>query len=172
MSASLPLRRIDRRSVALIGLGLQCDVAVRRLVLIARRQDKNFATLAVVRAGRPDVFQRRLPDVHYVAGDRALVGGRNLKYHWTDILSIEEGHEVDRVGIRRERLVFPIQEARPVDDLVPRAFGLADHGLVHEIGVDGWHPPDDGLDCTPLNGAEDKVVAGKMLRVRRSRRAN
>ena len=41
-----------------------------------------------------------------------------------DVLRVEERHEVDRVGVRRQRLVLPVRQARPVDDLVEGAPGL------------------------------------------------
>ena len=70
---------------------------------------------------------------------------RNLQHHRPDILGVVEGHEIDRVGVGRERLVLPTDGPRPIDDLVEVAFGVV-HRLEHQLGIDRRHAPDDGLD--------------------------
>ena len=106
-----------QQRIALIVAGRQRDIAVRHLLLVARRQDQIFAARALVDAGRADVFQRRLPGVHDAAVDDAIVGRRDLDHH-RPVLRVEEGHEVDDVRIGRQRLVLPVEQAGPVDDLV------------------------------------------------------
>ena len=64
-------------------------------------------------------------------------------------LRVDEGHQVDGVRVRRQRLVLPVGQRRPVDDLVERRFQA--HGrLVHQIEVDDRHPPEKGVDATAL----------------------
>ena len=43
---------------------------------------------------------------------------RRIQYHWTDFFRVEERHEVDRIRIRGEGLIFPVEQAGPIDDLV------------------------------------------------------
>jgi hypothetical protein len=88
-------------------------------------------------------------------------GGRHLNHHRPDILRVEEGHEVDRVRIGRQCLVFPIERARPVDELIDLTFGLSEHLLKHEIVVDRRHSPDNGLNCAPLDGAPAPIASGE-----------
>ena len=87
-----------------------------------------------------------------------VVGGRNLQHHGPDILGVEEGHEVDHVGVGRERLVFPVRQTRPIDDLIGLALGAADHRLKHQVEIDRRHAPDDRLDSATLDGATGKFV--------------
>jgi hypothetical protein len=67
-----------------------------------------FAARALVGAGRTDVLQRGLPRIHDAAVDDAVAGRRNLD-HDRSVLRIEERHEVDHVGIGRQRLVLPVE---------------------------------------------------------------
>ena len=100
-------------------------------------------------ASRTDILQWRLPAIHDTSGDRPVIGGRNLEHHWSGLRRVKEGHEVDGVGVGRQRLVLPVQQARPIDDLVPAALRLGRHRLVHEIGIHCRHAPNDGLDAPP-----------------------
>ena len=50
-------------------------------------------------------------------------GRRDLDHH-RPVLGVEERHEVDDVGIGRQRLVLPVEQAGPVDDLVGLAAEL------------------------------------------------
>jgi hypothetical protein len=79
---------------------------VAALLLLAWRQNEVPATVALVETGGPDV------------------------------LRVDERHQVDRIGIGGKRLILPVREVRPADDLVEDAFGITVHRLVHEIVVD------------------------------------
>ena len=128
------------------------------------RQDQVFPALAFVDASRTYILQRHLPGVHDGAVDYTVIGGRNLQHHGTGVLGVEERHQIDHVGIRCERLVLPVRQAPPVDDLVGLAAEL-EHLLVHEVVIDGRHAPDDRLDSPTLDVATG--VVGRSLRVRR-----
>jgi hypothetical protein len=77
------------------------------------------------------------------------------------VLRIEERHEVYHVGIGRLRLVFPIREPRPQDDLVVLSL-QAYHRLIHQGEIDDRHAPAHGLDGAPLNGPAGEFVSGKI----------
>jgi hypothetical protein len=94
-------------------------------------------------------------------------GRRDFQHHWTGVLRVEERHQIDHVRIRRERLVLPVRQARPIDNLIGLALGAADHRLKHPVEVDHRHTPDDGLDRAPLDGAAGEIVCGETLCVRR-----
>ena len=82
-----------QQGVALVGLRLQYDVALRRIARVSRRQDQIFAALAFVDAGRADIFQRSLPTIVDASGDRAVGSSRrNLHHHRSDVLRIEQRH--------------------------------------------------------------------------------
>ena len=81
--------------------------------------------MPLIETGRTDVLERRLPAVHHGAGDRAVVGRRNLEDHRADVLGREERHRVDDVDVGRQRLVLPVGGPRPVDDLVERTLRVA-----------------------------------------------
>jgi hypothetical protein len=155
--------------VPLIGVSLQCEIAGGNLLFVAGRQHEVFAPFAFIKAGRSDVLDGRLPAIVDRAGDRAFVGGWDFEHHGPGILGIEEGDEIDRVRIRSESLVFPVEKTRPVDDLVAAftGFGVPDHGLVHEVEIHRWSSPDDGLSRAPLDAAASEVLERKSLRGRR-----
>jgi hypothetical protein len=81
-----------------------------------------------------------LPDIHHRAVDHAIVGQRDFQHHWTGVLRVEERHQINHVGIRRERLVFPIRQARPIDHLIGLALGAADHRLKHRSRLTAGMP--------------------------------
>ena len=128
-----------------------------------------FAAFALVGARRPDILQRHLPNVHHRPVDHAVVGRRDFQHHRAGVLGIEERHQINHVGIRSERLVLPVRQARPIDDLIGLTLGAADHRLEHQLRVDRRHAPDDRLDCAPLNGAAGEILGRKILRLRRCR---
>jgi hypothetical protein len=55
------------------------------------------------------------------------VGRRQVEHDWP-VFGIEEHHEIERVGIGRERLILPIQWATPVDGFADLAFVLLSIG--------------------------------------------
>ena len=79
------------------------------------------------------------------------------------VLGVEERHEVERVGVRHQRLVVPVQGLSPVDDLVHLARRLAEHLLTHQIVVDRGHAPDDRLDGTPLQRVLGQLRTGRRV---------
>lgn len=94
-----------------------------------------------------------LPRVVDAACDRgALFRGRNLQHHRPDILRIEEGEDVNRIRIWSQRLVFPAERSRPIDDLVEVRFGIL-HRLKHQLCVDRRHSPDNRLDRAAVQRA-------------------
>ena len=95
--------------------------------------------------------------------EAVVVRRRNLQHHRPDVLRVEERHEVDRVGVGRERLVLPGQRPRPVDDLVEVAARPVDHRLEHELVVDRRHAPDDGLDGAAVQGAFRELIDAGLL---------
>ena len=105
--------------------------------------------------------------VHDAAVEHAIVGRRNLQHDWPDILRIEERHEIDHVRVGRERLVPPVQQTGPKEDLVELALHLADHLLVHEVIVDHRHAPDDGFDRAAVDGAVGDLLGREVLCLRR-----
>jgi hypothetical protein len=90
-------------------------------------------------SSRTYILQRHLPGVHDGAVDYTVIGGRNLQNHGTGVLGVEERHQIDHVGIRCERLVLPVRQARPVHDLVGLAAEL-EHLLVHEVVMTAGMP--------------------------------
>src|SRR6478736_8747239 len=153
------------QGIALIIAGRQNDKAIWRRALMARRRDQIIAARAPVRAGRADILQCGLPGVHDAAVYDAIAGRRNLDHHWP-ILRVEEGHEVDDIGVGSQGLVAPVEQTRPVNNPVGLATELK-HLLVHEVGIDRGHSPDHSLDGPALEGTARKVVCGEVLPVRR-----
>jgi hypothetical protein len=86
-----------------------------------------------------------------LADDGATIGRRNLQHDRSHFFRIEEGREINDVGVGRKRLGLPIEQARPIQHLVFFAFGLTQHSLVHEIHIDCRHAPDDGFYGAGLN---------------------
>ena len=160
--AAAPGDRPKQSITLIIGRG-QADIALWRLLFIAWRQDQIFAACTLVDAGRANIFERCLPGVHDAAVDDAIARRGYLDHHGA-VLRVEESHEVDDVRIGRQRLVSPVEQSGPVDDLV----GLAaefEHLLVHEVIIDRWHAPDDGLDGTALDGAPQQFLSRAILRL-------
>ena len=146
--------------------GPQRDIALGNGAGVARRQDQILAAFARVGAGGTRVLQRHLPNVDDVAVERSVVARRrNLEHDRSGILGVEERHEVDRVRIGRERLVVPVERARPIDDLVHLARSLGEHLLQHQVVIDGRHAPVDGLDGAALDRALGELVGHQRLRV-------
>src|SRR5580704_10890158 len=82
-----------QQSVTLVVGRLQCKVAGRRLLLVARRQDEVLAALPFVQSGWPDVLDGGLPAIINGPGDGAVRACRwNLEHDRADILRIEKGH--------------------------------------------------------------------------------
>jgi hypothetical protein len=144
-----------QESIALVVVCLQGDVTGRRLVLVSRRQDQVLPSLALVQAGWSHVLDGRLPAIVDRTGDGASVRRWDFEHDWTDVLRVEEGHEVDGVGVGSKGLILPVEQARPIDDLVATLAGLGvvDHGLVHAVEVHGGCASDDGLNGTALDHA-------------------
>ena len=93
-----------------------------------------------------------MPDGDDVAVERSVgVAGRQVEDDRL-VLGVEEHHEVERIGIRRERLVARIERPPPIDDLTDPAVGLAQHFLQHQVVVHGRHAPDHGFGRTLLEG--------------------
>jgi hypothetical protein len=69
---------------------------------------------------------------------------------------------------RSQRLVLPVRKARPVDDLVERAF-CPQHGLDHAVEVNDRHAPVDGLNRAALDGAVEYRLRWSVLRLRQLR---
>jgi hypothetical protein len=72
-------------------------------------------------------------------------------------MRIEERHEVDRIGVRRQRLVHPVERTAPIDDLINLGLRLSQHFLPHQFVVDGGHAPDHGLDGAARDGTAGQV---------------
>jgi hypothetical protein len=102
-----------------------------------------------------------LPDIHDGAGDRAVIGGWNLEHHRPHVFRVDERRQVDRIGVRSQSLDLPVRKARPVGDLIEAAL-VARQCLVHELEVDGWHAPVDGLDGAALHRASSQLVGGEL----------
>jgi hypothetical protein len=119
---------------------------------VAGRQDEVLAALALVNPSRADIFDGGLPVVHDAAVDCSLVSGWDLQHHRADVLGVDEGHQVDDVGVGRQGLVLPVQQARPVHELVEVGLGVTDGRLEHHPVVDRRHAPDDRLHRTPHDG--------------------
>ena len=160
------LQHRAQQGVALIGVRRHRDVAGGHFVrVVAGRQNQVLAALALVHAAGSDILDGGLPVVHDAAVEHAVVGRRNLQHHRADVLRVDERHQIDHVGIRRERLVLPVEQARPVENLVEAAFDLADHLLVHEVVVDRRHAPDHRLDGAALDAAAGQIFGGEILRM-------
>jgi hypothetical protein len=86
-----------------------------------------------------------------------------LEDHGTDVLRVEEGHEIDDIWVGRERLVLRVQEARPVEDLVVVTLGFVDHLSIHEVVVDGGHAPDRGLDSPTVYRVVSEIFSGEFI---------
>ena len=79
-SASLPLRSTEpNKSIALISVGTERDVAVRDFADEVRRQDEALAASPLIDAGGSNIFDCRLPEVHDAAVQGAAVGRRDLE---------------------------------------------------------------------------------------------
>ena len=138
--------RPDQR-VAAPRIRLQRLIARGHLVFVARRQHQQFDTGALVDAEQSTILERLLPDIDDVGVERAVYTcRRNLDHDRPNIPGVEEGHEIQRVGIGRQRLVLPVQRLAPIDHLVHFPWRLGQHFLQHEIVVDDGHAPDHSLD--------------------------
>ncbi|MCY1510585.1 hypothetical protein D9M68_449670 [compost metagenome] len=144
------------------GVRAKRNEALRHLAHVVRRQDQVLAALAFVRSLRPGILKRHLPGVDDVAGDRSAFGRRDLDDDGP-VLHVPERHEVDRVRVRRQRLVLPVDRPRPVDDLVDLGLGLRKRLLQHQVGVDRRHAPDDRLRRPALDGAALKIFRRNVL---------
>ena len=78
--------------------------------------------------------------------------------------------EIDRVRVRRERLVLPIDGTRPIDNLVVVSFGVL-HRLKHQLSIDRRHAPDDSLERAamqrPLGQFSRRLLSFSPARPRR-----
>src|SRR6185369_6227482 len=135
----------------------QSDKSIGHRVFVAGRQDQVFAALSRVDTCWSNILKWRLPDVHDAASDRAAVGRRDLDNHRTHLRRVEEGHHVDSIRVGGQCLVLPVEQTRPVDDLIPISFRLAHHRLVHEIGIHRRHAPNDSLDCAAVHGPANQL---------------
>jgi len=79
---------------------------VRSVLRIAGREDYILAAFAFVHTRRPDILERVLPSIVDAARDRSVVSRWNLQHDGT-VRRVVERHEIDRVRIRRERLILP-----------------------------------------------------------------
>ena len=131
---------------------------------MVRGQNQVFAALALVHSSGSDILERALPRVVDTAGDRSPTGGRDLQHDRSNLFRIVERKEVDRVRVRGECLVFPVERTRPTDDLVPRTSSLHCR-LVQKLEIDRRHAPDDVLDRPPLDGAMGQFVRREILRL-------
>jgi hypothetical protein len=118
-----------------------------------------------------DILQGRLPEIHDGTSDRPFIRRRNLKHHRAHVLRVDEGREVDGVGVRGQGLYPPVGKVRPVDYLVETSLGPAHARLEHEVVIDRRHSPNDGLDGPALDGASSKLLVREELwRLRHGRR--
>ena len=92
-----------------------------------------------------------LPAVRHRPGDlRALIRWWNLEHQRpTTSFVLMEAITRNHIGIRRERLIFPIRQSRPIDDVVQCAAG-ADHRLPHAIEIHRRNSPSTCFDGLPL----------------------
>ena len=72
-------------------------------------------------------------------------------------LRVEKRQKIERLGIRCQRLVVPVEGTAPINDLVDRALGLVEHLLEHQVVIGRRHAPDDRLDRTALDGTLGEV---------------
>ena len=87
------------------------------------------------------------------AGDRTVIRRRDLEHYGTNVLGAEERHEVDGIGVWRQKLVLPVGRPRPVKDLVDGTLSVTDHRLRHQFEVDDGNAPDDRLDGPAMHRA-------------------
>jgi hypothetical protein len=82
--------------------------------------------------------------------NRTSAARRNLQHHWTTSFVLKKGVEIDHVGMRRERLVFPVQQARVLEHPVLP-------GPMHDVLIKIWklrrHAPDYTLGSTATDCA-------------------
>ncbi len=92
-----------------------------------------------------------MPGIDDVAVERgAALCGRQIENNGT-IPRGEESHEIESIGIGRQRLVLPIQWPAPIDDLPNLAWRLGQHLLAHQVIIDDRNSPYDSLDGLPLD---------------------
>ncbi len=128
------------------GVGLQREEASGDFVFVAGGKDEVFAALAFVGAEEAGVSEGHLPEGDDLSVKGAVVVAGGKVEDDGAVFGVDEGDEVERVGVGREGLVPGVERASPVDDLADFAGGLGKHLLEHEVVVDGGHAPDDGLD--------------------------
>ncbi len=86
--------------------------------LVARREDEILPALTFVRPGWAYILERRLPGIHDCADDGATLGRWKLDDDRPHVLGIKVWREIDDVGVGREGLVLPVEQLRPVQQLV------------------------------------------------------
>ncbi|MCY1375133.1 hypothetical protein D9M69_625230 [compost metagenome] len=131
-------------------------------------QDQVLAAFALVRASGADILQRRLPGTGEGA-DQHAAGSRRDFQHQGAVTRIEEWHQVDHVGVRREGLVVAGQRLRPVDDRVGRGAGELPRGLQHPLEVDRGDAPVHRLHRAAFHGTQQDGLSGQRLLGRRRR---
>lgn len=157
-AVALEVRTEER--VAAPRSGPQRLVVVGNGAVVDGRQHQELGARALVDPEEARVLERDLPDVDDVGVQRAIrAGGRDLDHDRAHVLRAEEAHEIERVGVRRERLVMPVERTAPVDDLVHLAGRLGQHLLEHQVVVDHGHAPDRSLDPATGDGGEGGNLA-------------
>ncbi len=154
LAAALDVRA--KYGEALIGIRTERDIAFGHGAFMIRRQDQVLAALALVEPRRADILDRILPAIVHAAGDRTAFRRRNFQHH-RPIPRVVEGVEVDRVGVRRQGLVFVIEQSGPIGHLVRRA-ACRDEGLEHQVEIHRGHAPDDRLDRAAIDGSPGDLL--------------
>jgi len=62
---------------------------------------RDICRLSLVYSPRPHIIDCGLPVIHDTSIDNTAISGRDLQYDWTNILGIEEWHEINHVGVWR-----------------------------------------------------------------------
>lgn len=116
------LQNRTQQCVVLIIVRAQGDVVVGRLVFEIRWIDEVLPALAFIDARWSNVLEGGLPAVKDGPSNRPIVSRRNLQRDRPRIFSVDERHQVNRVGIGSQRLVFPVGKTGPIDDLIESSF--------------------------------------------------
>ena len=82
-----------------------------------RRQEQEFAALALVAAGRADAHDLALPQVR----DAAEESSWRFDHNWAIAFQVDRAEAVDRLAVASEQERGPVHQVFPQDDLIRRS---------------------------------------------------
>ena len=150
------LQHRSKQREALKCIRREREIPRRDRIRVSGRQDQITTTSTSIEAVRPDVLEGSLPAVHDRSADRAGARRWKLEHHRTGA-RVDERHQIDRVGARREHLILPVGRTRPVHDLVERARRVASHRLRHHVEAHDRDAPQRRFDRTPRDRPVSRV---------------